>query len=158
LGEEFRLPPAGALRSLCDEAMISLCPSCWHAVEPLASRCQHCDADLVTLDQRTYTEQLIAALQHPDAETVMRAANMLADRCDRGAVCALTAALRRHWHDPRLAAAIVRALARFDDVQAREAVEEALGHESFIVRKEAAVALQGGPGAAQRKWFAGTDL
>lgn len=130
--------------------MISLCPSCWHAVEPSADCCQHCGADLATLDRRSYTQKLIAALQHPDAETVMRVAKVLGDRADAGARDALTSALRRYWHEPYVAAAIVRALGHIGDVQAREAVKEALGHESFIVRKEAAVALQGGCVAAEK--------
>ncbi len=131
--------------------MIALCASCWRAVDPSASRCRHCGADLAALDRRSYTDKLIGALQHPDAETVMRVAKVLGDRGDPRAMDPLRSALRRYWHEPYLAAAIVRALGRFQHVQAREAIEDALGHDSFIVRKEAAIALQHEAGASRKK-------
>jgi HEAT repeat protein len=100
------------------------------------------------LDRRSYTQKLIGALDHPDRETVMRASKVLGDRGDREAAGALAAALRRYWREPYVAAAIVRALAHLDDDAARAAVREALGHESFIVRKEAAIAFQQAASAA----------
>jgi HEAT repeat protein len=104
--------------------------------------CPRCGARVKDLDMRTYTEKLIAALQHPEAETVARVAAILAKTAPDAAVLPLTAALRRYWHEPYLAAAMVDALAGLDSADAHAQVTDALGHESLIVRAAAAKALQ----------------
>jgi HEAT repeat protein len=131
--------------------MIVLCPSCWATVTVEAAHCAQCGEDLQVLDQRQYSEKLRGALDHPDRETVMRVAKVLGDRRERESAGALVTALRSHWQEPYVAAAIVSALGHLDAEQAGEAVHEALGHESFIVRKEAALALQQGRPDVARK-------
>ena len=132
--------------------MIVLCPSCWATVTLRAPRCAQCGEDLEVLDQRHYAEKLQRALDHPDRETVMRVANVLADRSEPESAGALVRALRSHWQEPYVAAAIVSALGHLDANSAWDAVHEALGHESFIVRKAAALALQQGrPDVARRE-------
>ena len=122
--------------------MIVLCPSCWRTVEVGASACPHCGADMEAMDQRTYADKLIAALQHPDAQTVARASVILAKTEPAQALVPLSAALRRFWREPYLAAAMVEALSLLDGVEARALVTDALGHHSLIVRAAAAKALQ----------------
>ncbi|HVC19231.1 MAG TPA: HEAT repeat domain-containing protein [Vicinamibacterales bacterium] len=125
--------------------MIALCPACWREVPPHVTSCPHCGADLSSLDARDYTAKLINALSHPDDETVIRAAGILGTRDEPGAVQALLAALDRRWPSPYVAAALVRALGERDGPEAAAAIERALGHESFIVRAEAARAAQRDP-------------
>ena len=125
--------------------MIAVCPMCWRTVAADARVCGACGADLDVLDERTYHEKLVGALAHPDRETVMRVAGVLAARRDRAAIPALAAALSRYHAEPHVVVAIVRALGRFDDPRARDAIAGALGHESFMVRSEAALALAGVP-------------
>jgi hypothetical protein len=122
--------------------MITLCPSCWRTIDLDPRTCPHCGANISALDNRTYTEKLIAALQHPDAQTVARVAAILAKTAPESAVAPLVAALRRYWYEPYLAAAIVDALGVLDSADAHALVTEALGHESLIVRAAAAKALQ----------------
>jgi HEAT repeat protein len=131
--------------------MISVCPACWRTVGRDDPRCPSCGADLRTLDDRPFPQKLVAALDHPDRETVMRVAQILGDRQAPGSIPALGRALRRYWAEPYVAAAIVRALASFDVSEARELLLDALGHPSIIVRTAAALALQASP-AARTSW------
>ncbi len=130
--------------------MIAVCPMCWRTVAADARVCAECGADLDALDQRTYHEKLVGALAHPDRETVMRVAGVLAARRDPSAIPALARALSRYDAEPHLVVALVHALARFDDPRARKAIEGALGHKSFMVRSEATLALARMPAPAPR--------
>jgi len=121
--------------------MIALCPSCWRVVPVAADRCPTCRADLRGLDEREYGQKLVGALDHPDRETVMRVAAILTARQDESASPSLIAALKRYWSEPYVAAAIVQALGQLPGSAARNAVQEALGHESVIVRAKAELAL-----------------
>lgn len=98
----------------------------------------------MALDQRSYTDKLIGALQHPEAQTVARAATILAKTAPTEAFRRLESALRRCWREPYLAAAIVEALGLLDSATAHALLTEALGHESLIVRAAAATAFQRG--------------
>lgn len=44
--------------------MIAFCMHCWAELDAATTRCAHCNADL-TSDSRTYSEKLVAALEHP---------------------------------------------------------------------------------------------
>lgn len=129
--------------------MIVLCPSCWQTVDLTTAICPHCGADVKALDQRTYTEKLIAALRHPDADTVARVAPILAKTAPGDALPPLKTALRGYWLEPYLAAAIVQALGLLVSAEARELVTDALGHESIVVRAPAAKALLHGHSEAR---------
>jgi HEAT repeat protein len=130
--------------------MMWVCPVCWQIFSSDQAHCPACGADLTALDQRSYTEKLIRALEHPDPETAMRAADVLARRGNADdTIPILTRALRRRWHEPYVAAAIVRALGRFP-FASHDALIEALGHESVIVRAAAAEYLQGDPKPPRR--------
>jgi HEAT repeat protein len=107
-----------------------------------ADRCPRCGADFRALHERDCTEKLIGALNHPDRETVMGVAGILGARDDERATPALVDALRRLWRDPYVAAAIVEALGHLSAPTARQAVHDALDHESVIVRAKAALVLQ----------------
>ena len=47
--------------------MIAFCTHCWAEIDASATRCASCSADL-TSDLRTYSEKLVAALEHPMPE------------------------------------------------------------------------------------------
>jgi len=122
--------------------MISLCPSCWRPLSHGAATCPSCGADVPSLDRQSYTDKLIRALGHPDAQTVARVATILATTAPGDAYVPLESSLWHYWREPYLAAAIVEALGLLDSSAARTVINEALGHESVIVRAAAAKALQ----------------
>ncbi len=71
------------------------CPACY-AMNPWnATSCETCGVSLAVDDARSYNAWLIWALRHPDTETAMRAAEVLAARHAVEAIGAL-ALLVRH--------------------------------------------------------------
>jgi HEAT repeat protein len=130
--------------------MMWVCPLCWEIFSLHETRCPKCGADLAAADQRSFTEKLERSLDHPEPQTAMRAADILARRLDDSGhtISVLTAALGRRWHEPYVAAAIVRAIGRLEGRNAHDALMNALNHDSVIVRAAAAECLQGRAKAA----------
>lgn len=122
--------------------MIALCPSCWQPLAFGALACPSCGADVPSLDGQSYTNKLIRALGHSDPQTVARVARILATTAPGDAYVPLESSLWHYWREPYLAAAIIEALGLLESSAARTVINEALGHESVIVRAAAAKALQ----------------
>lgn len=57
--------------------MTYFCPACWIIIPAETRTCPHCDCDLAAAGERSYPERLIAALNHPVAETRVLAAEIL---------------------------------------------------------------------------------
>lgn len=126
--------------------MMWVCPLCWELFSIRQDVCPRCGAALRRHDRLSDAERLLRALDHRDAGTAMRAAGALARWGDpEQAIPALILALRRRRHEPHVAAALVRALGAFGSGEAHEALIEALGHPSVIVRAAAAECLQARP-------------
>lgn len=130
--------------------MTTLCPQCWRVVDHDARRCPCCFADIVRLHERDFREKLLAALSHPIADTVVRAAVALAARGDPGASRGIETAMRRFQNEPHVVAGLLGALIVVDDDDARRIARDALRHRSIIVRRAAAQFFEraGGAGAA----------
>ena len=123
--------------------MMWVCPICWEIFSIQETHCPRCGSDLAAADQHSFIEKLERALDHPEPQTAMRAADILARRLDSGNTTATLAnALRRRWREPYVAAAVVRAVGRLQGRVARDVLVEALNHESVIVRAAAAECLQ----------------
>jgi HEAT repeat protein len=124
--------------------MMWVCPICWEIFSVRETHCPKCGSDLAAADQRSFTEKLERALDHPEPQTAMRAADILARRFDSGnTISILAGALKRRWREPYVAAAIVRAVGRLGGRVAHDVLVDALNHESVIVRAAAADCLQG---------------
>jgi len=121
--------------------MTSLCPACWRVVSRETTTCPHCGADIERCHRRPFREKLLGALTHPDRDTVVRAVATLAARHDPDARLALETAIHRFAAEPHVVAALLQALAFFDQADAERIAREALGHPSFIVRRAAAQVL-----------------
>ena len=123
--------------------MMWVCPICWEIFALQETHCPKCGSDLAVVDSRTFDEKLERALERPEPQTAIRAAQVLARRAgaDTG-IHTLVRAMRRRWYEPYVAAAIVRAIAVIGGEPAHDALVEALGHESVIVRMAAAECLQ----------------
>ena len=122
--------------------MMWVCPICWEIFALQETHCPRCGSDLAVADSRTFDEKLERALEHPEPKTAMRAAQIVARRGAANRIRTLERALRRRWNEPYVAAAIVRAIAIVDEPRAHDALVDALGHESVIVRIAAAECLQ----------------
>ena len=122
--------------------MTTLCPACWRVVPHDARWCSHCGADITSLHERDFRDKLIAALAHPIADTVIRAAVALAARRDPEASRAIETAMRRFPNEPHVLAGLLSALIVVADDDARRIALDSLGHRSFIVRRAAAQALE----------------
>ena len=123
--------------------MMWVCPICWEIFSVQATHCPRCGSDLAVADQRSFDDKLERALDHPEPGTAMRAADILSRRFDAGdAVPRLNNALTRRWHEPYIAAAIIRAMGRLDGSAAHAALVRGLNHESIVVRAAAADCLR----------------
>jgi HEAT repeat protein len=122
--------------------MTTLCPACWRVVPHDALRCSHCGADIGRLHERDFRDKLLAALSHPNADTVIRAAVALAARHDPEASRAIETAMARFANEPHVLAGLLNALILVGDDDARRIAQGALGHRSVIVRRAAAAALE----------------
>lgn len=108
-----------------------VCPACYAFNQWSADRCEACGSGLASDD--SLDERLIWALRHPDTETAIRAAGVLAARGTESAIEPLAEAAGSN--DPYRAAAAAEALAAFpDSARAQAALDLAAHHPSVVVR------------------------
>jgi HEAT repeat protein len=121
--------------------MIFYCPACWREIPQVARDCPHCTIDVERLaSARAYPAKLIAALDHPEPTTRVRAAWILGIRRERSAVARLTR-LVLESEDPYLVEAAVEALGRIGDRAGLRAVAFAARHGGARVRERARQAI-----------------
>ena len=131
------------------------CPFCWRETSAHDEACPHCGKDIATgCEARSYSEKLLAALRHPEPQTVRRVVWILGEQQIGEAVAPLLDLLRSA-PDIYLAAAICEALGRIGGSGALPDLQFRAGHGSVIVRRAARRALermknQGPPGAYDR--------
>jgi hypothetical protein len=117
------------------------CPNCWSDFAEDLATCPRCGVDIHGFwDSKDMVDKLILALDHPDHETSMRAAWILGERREAGAVDAV-AALIRKTRDVYVATAAVNALGEIDTPQAREFLETLSDHPARMVREAAKAIL-----------------
>jgi HEAT repeat protein len=110
------------------------CPACYAMNSWSATSCETCGASLAVDDGQAFNDRLTWALRHPDTETAMRAAEVLAARHAVEAIAAL-AGLVDQADDPYRSAAAAAALVAFaGDPVADAAIQRAAAHPSVIVR------------------------
>lgn len=121
--------------------MTFYCPACWREILESVPVCPHCKVDLKRLVVgRHYAEKLIAALDHPEPTTPVRAAWILGMRREAQAVPHL-ARLARESDDPYIVEAAVEALGRIGDPAGLEAIRFAAQHGAVRVREKAQDAI-----------------
>lgn len=104
----------------------------------MATVCRRCHAPLVS--EGAYPAKLVAALDHPEPQTAVRAATILGERRERDALPALVRTLER-TDDMVLAEAVCRALGCIGDDSAVPALSRALVSGALPVRLAAVRAL-----------------
>lgn len=93
--------------------MVNYCSNCWKEITKEITICPNCGADQNKLEKEIYIDKLIRALDHPEPETPIRAANVLAQLNLKKAVPFLIKKLKRE-KDPFIIKAIVDALVKID--------------------------------------------
>lgn len=119
------------------------CPSCWAEIREDEDPCPHCGSQVAErLAHASYTERLIASLDHPEPETPLRAATILGMRRDRAAVPHL---IRKAESTPDVYLAIgcLEALARIGGRMAREGVRARCQDPRVLVSRRAQELLAG---------------
>ena len=91
-------------------------------------------------EQEDYATKLIAALDHPEPETPVRAAWILGELREARAVSSLMGLVERS-SDPYILAAAVEALGKIGDREATGTLARALNSSFLLVRQKAAEAL-----------------
>ena len=121
--------------------MTFFCPNCWKEIASDQQTCSQCGANVSSWDKQAFTVKLVQALSHPEPETRMRAVYLLGETRTVAAFGVL-AQLYRNVIDPFLQAEIVKAVDKIGGDSAVNFLIQALRHPSFIVRQEAANALE----------------
>lgn len=114
------------------------CPRCWSDFRTDMPSCPACGLDIPAFWRgKDYVAKLIAALQHPETETVIRAASILGDLREEAAVGDLIKLLSATSH-VYVACAAVIALGKIGAPQAREFLSTvARDHPAIMVRDTA---------------------
>jgi HEAT repeat protein len=121
--------------------VIFYCPICWEEVAEKELRCSRCGSDLAAADTRPIAEKLCSALKHPEGETAVRAAWILGERREAGAVPELIRTVESE-RDGFVVEAAVEALGKIGDPIAVECLKVAAEHGAVRVRIAARKALQ----------------
>jgi HEAT repeat protein len=127
------------------------CPECWCDFPADHAACPRCGADIRAWNMKGYLDKLIGALAHPDSETVMRAAWVMGERREGGAVQHLADQVRRTTN-VYVARAAVRAIGAIGSDEALTALASFTNHPAEMVRAEVRRVVAGrgqprGPGA-----------
>jgi HEAT repeat protein len=125
---------------LNDGSITFFCPSCWARVKEDDRTCPSCGADIESLDRRTYQEKLTRALTHPERTTRLRAAFLLGEIGDPGAVPFLCRAVAGP-EDLFFAEAIAIALGKIGGKEVLPPLIRLMKHPAFIVRGAALISL-----------------
>ncbi len=117
------------------------CPACWAEIAEGERVCPACGAVREVLEQRSYTQKLIAALSHPEPQTPIRAAWLLGKFGAAEAVEPLLA-LVRYPPDPYIQAAAVEALGRIGGPGVRDILQDLVATGPVLARGSARAALR----------------
>lgn len=87
------------------------CTNCWNDITENDKICSHCGADQTELHGEVFEEKLIRALHNPEPETVIRAANILADLKVLDALPSLESLIKIN-PDPFILAAAIKSICK----------------------------------------------
>ncbi|HXY53594.1 MAG TPA: HEAT repeat domain-containing protein [Nitrospirota bacterium] len=116
--------------------MIFYCPACWKEIREDDKKCQRCGADLTVLDQKSFDEKLIQALEHPVRKTARMAVWILGERKTVETVAPLIR-LFDVTENPFLQREILDTLDKIGTEDALNFIMESLDHHVSIVRRRA---------------------
>ena len=113
------------------------CPQCWADFPEDVARCPRCELDIQGfMDEKSFREKLLIALNHPEQTARLRAVTLLGRLREERAVEPLISLLRR-TRDVYMAVAVVQALRKFDRPDVRAVLRSMTAHPARMVREEA---------------------
>lgn len=117
------------------------CPVCWSENASNKERCPCCGSDIREHEKKGFEDKVINALNHPDRETVLRAAWILGRLKSSRAVKPLIR-LFEQTADPYTKAAILASLDQTGKPEALAFITGSLDSETVIVRKTAEILME----------------
>ena len=119
--------------------MVFYCPNCWSRVEEDEKICHECQADIESLDHRSYFEKLVSALNHSERTTRIRAAYILGTLEDHCGVRPFAEVVKRvkDIKDIFFIEMVAIALGKVDGEEALPILVRLMNHPSFLVRRAA---------------------
>ncbi len=93
--------------------MVYYCTNCWKEIFVSDKICPHCGFDQSKLENESYIQKLIRALNHPEPATPVRAANILSKMSAKEAIPDLLNKLKTE-RDPFIIEAVVKALLQLE--------------------------------------------
>ena len=120
---------------------VFFCPACWAEVAAALDICPRCGTDIEAVqEQRDFADKLLAALDHPIADTAARVAMILGQLREGRAVEALMRVVCQA-KDAYVVEAAVEALGRIGEPRSRSVLEVAVCRGTVRVRLAARQAL-----------------
>lgn len=119
---------------IINNAMTYYCVNCWHEIKKDVLTCPYCGFDLKQASENSFTDKLIKALNHPEPETPIRAANILGELKVKKALDPLLLRLQ-HEKDPFIIEAVVNAILKIDPDQLSE-IKKIIGDNLPITVKK----------------------
>lgn len=110
------------------------CLNCWNEIDKDVTICPYCGADQKKLDKIEFNEKLIRAIYHPEPETPIRVANILAKLKLKSAIPDLFNRLVNE-KDPYIIEAIVEALIEID-IDNKERIKNILSKQIPVTVKK----------------------
>jgi HEAT repeat protein len=112
------------------------CPNCWKDFGEDKAVCPFCGFRIrESWDSKNMVAKLIAALNHPDSQTVIRAVWLLGEKQDKHASKPLISMFKRAG-DVYLALEIVRALSKIGNKEALDFLNDARSHPAKMIKDE----------------------
>lgn len=117
------------------------CPSCWKEIRQEQAVCPHCRIDIKSYEtQADFTDKLLSATEHFEAETRIRAVTILGQRKEKKAIPKLLE-LARRTDDPFLTAAALESLFQIGRDQFTDVFKEASKNQFYIIANKAKTLL-----------------
>jgi len=114
--------------------VIFYCPNCWTPVKEDEKVCHQCEADIESIDYRSYFDKLVSALNHSERTTRIRAAYILGELRDPRAIKPFAEVISKTG-DVFLIEIVAVALGKVGREEALPILIRLMDHPSFLVRR-----------------------
>ena len=93
--------------------MIFYCTNCWEEIKEVDKICPNCGIEISKLEDESFIQKLIRALEHPEPETPIRAAYVIANRKAKESLPYLMNKIKSE-KDPFILKAFIEAVLKID--------------------------------------------